>query len=629
MRRKFELGIGAGLAAFAIFGLGVSAAGAVPAPDRGPAAGGTTVVDELPSAVFTAIDAGDLASYAIDSEGRAYAWGENWHGQLGIGSRDPQAVAHSVPAQIEFPDGIRVAQISGGWGHAAAIDTNGDIWTWGMNRSGQLGLGDLVDKHVPVKVEVEGKKFVSVAAGIDATWAIDTDAHLWGWGSSSKSSPLGDGTVPLEQEDHPIPLPLAAPADVTFTKVSTGRDAPAALSADGRVWVWGSRSNNRIPAPLDGITPQPIPGLSGVTALSAGVSHIGALTEAQKVLSWGDNYLGSFGDGTNTSGSTPQALVQTQTGPITAVSVGFQQTLGINAQGTVFAWGSNEEAALGNPEITGQSVNQPVAVGLPAGLKFKQVAAGTGRHGLALSDSGKIYAWGQNNYGQAGVEPVMPERLVRTPVALSAAPSDLSVSFGGVPGNDVTVHDDGTWSAVTPGGCGPVDVTVNYTIFGAERSTTYPAGFTYGEAAAFLSQPVGAEVAKGERFTAEVEVSGDPAPTVQWEHSATGEGDWAPIGAPGAALDQPITETAFYRAVATNCFGPVTSEIAKVTLKSEPEVVPEEPTPTPGKPTPTPEKPLANSGADSIAPLLAGGAAVLLAGATLAGAAIARRRVTR
>src|SRR5262249_61873204 len=83
-----------------------------------------------------AIAAGGDQSFALDSEGNVWAWGRNDFGQLGIGSDDPK---RNTPVKLEHLP--RITRIAAGAFHTLAIDSGGNLWGWGANDSGQPGKG--------------------------------------------------------------------------------------------------------------------------------------------------------------------------------------------------------------------------------------------------------------------------------------------------------------------------------------------------------------------------------------------------------------------------------------------------------------------------------------------------------
>ena len=126
---------------------------------------------------------------AIKTDGTLWCWGYNSSGQIG----DNTATSKSSPVQtITF--GTNWKQVSCGDNHVAAIKTNGTLWLWGYNASGQLGDNTATSRSSPVQTVAFGTNWKQVSCGGDTTAAIKTDGTLWCWGYNLYGG-LGDNTI--------------------------------------------------------------------------------------------------------------------------------------------------------------------------------------------------------------------------------------------------------------------------------------------------------------------------------------------------------------------------------------------------------------------------------------------------
>ena len=125
---------------------------------------------------------------AITTDGKLYAWGYNPQGQLGLGN----TVNYSSPVQVGGLTNWK--RLSDEVGHSSfAIKTDGTLWAWGLNSSGQLGLGNTVNYSSPVQIgSLTNWKQIANKGGV--TTAIKTDGTLWAWGNNS-SGQLGLGNT--------------------------------------------------------------------------------------------------------------------------------------------------------------------------------------------------------------------------------------------------------------------------------------------------------------------------------------------------------------------------------------------------------------------------------------------------
>jgi hypothetical protein len=137
-----------------------------------------------------------------------------------------------------------------------------------------------------------------------------------------------------------------------------------------------------------------------VTAIAAGGQHSLALTSTGQILAWGRNLEGQLGNGTTTSSSTPVATI-TPMGvtSFTAIAAGGNHSLALTSSGRVFAWGDNSSGQLGIGTTISSSFPVPVTLG--AMITISAIAAGQA-HSLALTPNGQMFAWGSNYSGQLG-----------------------------------------------------------------------------------------------------------------------------------------------------------------------------------------------------------------------------------
>lgn len=282
-------------------------------------------------------------------------------------------------------------QISSSRTHTAALRQDGTVWTWGLNRSGQLGDGTDKNRAMPIKVDISGVKQVET---IDPrTVVVKEDGTVWSWGSSIRGQ-LGNGTT-----DWYAYIPVKA--DITGVKAVAVYDSyTLALKEDGTVWRWGG-----YPPPSDIqyydedeiiglLRPSPL-GISGVKAMSAAEGYVVVLKEDGTVWGFGNSTGGQLGslekDGYNKN------LVQIEgISGVKAVDAGKEFLVVLKDDGTVWTWGYNYSGQLGNGTTIKSTV--PVKVDIS---DVKKVAAGD-YHAIALKEDGTVWAWGKNDKGELG-----------------------------------------------------------------------------------------------------------------------------------------------------------------------------------------------------------------------------------
>jgi alpha-tubulin suppressor-like RCC1 family protein len=124
------------------------------------------------------VAAGGYQTFAIKTDGTLWSWGFNNYAQLGLNIASGN---RSSPVQIGAL--TTWSQVAGGKIHTLATKTDGTLWCWGYNSSGQLGLGDTTNRSSPVQVGAL-TAWSQVAGGESFSFSIKTDGTLWSWGSN-------------------------------------------------------------------------------------------------------------------------------------------------------------------------------------------------------------------------------------------------------------------------------------------------------------------------------------------------------------------------------------------------------------------------------------------------------------
>ena len=321
------------------------------------------------------------------------SWGLNDDGELGDGT------VTSRPLYGDIRVGNDVAQVAAGGRHGLALKSDGTVWSWGSNGAGQLGDGAW-GGHRDTPVQVSGLTGVTqVAAGRDFSLALRSDGTVWAWGDNF-SGQLGRGTFSSHEF---IPAQVTGLAGVT--KISAGHDFALALRSDGTVRAWGDDFDGQLGD--GGMTPSPVPvtvaGLSQVTRISAGfdssvATTSGGVSALSSVWTWGRNDLGQLGDGTRTRHRTPERVTGVP-GYIAGISAGAMFATVLGADGSVWGWGNNFDGQLATPQA-GVALTRPVNT-IAAGSGITQLAAGDSDL-YALKSDGTVLAWGANFDGQLG-----------------------------------------------------------------------------------------------------------------------------------------------------------------------------------------------------------------------------------
>lgn len=400
---------------------------------RGQLGNGTIVDSRLPvptsglPAGIRAISAGGNHNLALDPSGRVWAWGDNGVGQLGTSGETHRTVAAPVPGLPPITDISAAVDGSSN----AALDADGNVWTWGANFTGELGDGTTDNRSAPAMVALPD--VVEVSAGDGYTVALGASGEVYGWGNNSAGQ-LGDGTT----DPRLTPVTVAMPPGVQLDALSTGGAFTIALDQDGGVWAWGL---NNLGYLGDGTTtqrttPGPVLGLPQIVAIDAGHGHSLALDADGGLWAWGYNSNGQLGDH-----SVRQRSAATRTRPMptpASLWAGEEHTLALTAEGELWAWGGNAHGQLGDGTAISRGVPQPVP-GLAAGVT---TAAAGDNHSLAVRDGG-VLAWGDNLEGQLGDGTTVGRH---SPVAVTGLPLSATAVSAGYRHSTALLADGSVWA---------------------------------------------------------------------------------------------------------------------------------------------------------------------------------------
>ena len=345
------------------------------------------------------ISAGFYHTLFIKPDGSLSSFGRNNYGQLGNGTTTDQS------GQGPVSSGSYVS-IAGGQYHSVAIKNDATVWTWGYNSSGQLGNGTNNGSLLPVQIFGITGNARSVAAGASHTVALTSSGNVWTWGYNADGE-LGDGTTinrlaPVQAKDS------GGNVLSGMVAIAGGNFFTVALKADGTVWTWGNNSDGQLGDATNGtsrisaVQAKTTGGttLTGIVAIAAGSAHTLALRNDGTVWAFGANSAGQLGNGTVGGRSLVAGPVYVSgTTPLTgvvAISAQSMDSMAVTGDGRVWAWGDNTYGQLGNGTISANQ-NNPIVTGSNA----ISVALGN-QYALVEKSDGSILGTGYNSTGQLG-----------------------------------------------------------------------------------------------------------------------------------------------------------------------------------------------------------------------------------
>lgn len=259
--------------------------------------------------------------------------GWNRCGQLGIGNKLERFVPTSVPRLIGSP----VVAIACGGNHSAAVLETGEIFTWGWNCHGQLGLGDTTDRTEPKQVmALAGMRIVTVVCGEDHTVAIDDHGELFIWGH--------DGTGQSRHDDdhctpRTTPCRMEALHGRPVVAAACGGHHTLVLLKHGEVFAWGRGGAGQLGLgdfhtdPV--VTPQQVHFFDDrwVTSVHAKGNVSGAVLGSGRVYMWGDNEHWQLGAGDQVNRATPTLVIADLTRThVSSLAIGDYHTIALGTK---------------------------------------------------------------------------------------------------------------------------------------------------------------------------------------------------------------------------------------------------------------------------------------------------------
>ena len=293
-------------------------------------------------------------------------------------------------------------------GAAGGASGDGSLWAWGGGHNGKLGLGDTTNRSSPSQVG-DLTDWIDVGAYFRGGLAVKADGTLWSWGDNAYGQ-LANGNTTGSSS------PAQVGSLTNWFQVEGGEEHAIAIKTDGTLWAWGRNNEGQLgvgdttdrcsPVQVGSLTDWKGMSSDNLTAgtpikISVGFDTNLVIKDDGTLWTWGNGNYGQLGTGSITDTSSPvQVGSLTNWASIQGPSAEDPQVVAVKTDGTLWAWGANNYGQAGQGSTTTDGYSSPVQIGSLTTWKY---LATPGNGVLASKTDGTLWAWGQNNVGQLGL----------------------------------------------------------------------------------------------------------------------------------------------------------------------------------------------------------------------------------
>ena len=330
---------------------------------------------------------------------KSFVWGLNDKDQLG-GLKGSKI---KLPVFSDVLSSLNPVSIAGGSKSLFLVTSDGKVYACGEGTNGRLGLGHCSNVPVPRQLSSLSQyvvKKVAVHSGGKHAMALTVDGRVFSWGEGDDGKLGHCSRMSIDK-----PRLIEALKNKRVRDIACGSSHSAAITSSGELYTWGCGEYGRL-GHGDNVTqlrPKCVKTLAGhrVVQVACGSrdAQTLALTDEGMVFSWGDGDFGKLGRGGSEGCAVPANVEKLNGMGIVQIECGAQFSLAMSKTGSVWTWGKGDYFRLGHG--ADQHVRKPTIVESLRGKKIIHVAVGA-LHCLAVTDTGHVYAWGDNDHGQQG-----------------------------------------------------------------------------------------------------------------------------------------------------------------------------------------------------------------------------------
>ncbi|XP_053891185.1 probable E3 ubiquitin-protein ligase HERC4 isoform X2 [Malaclemys terrapin pileata] len=261
-------------------------------------------VGALDAQNIVSVSCGEAHTLALNDKGQVYAWGLATDGQLGLPGTEE---CIRIPRNIKSLSDIQIMQVACGYCHSLALSKGSEVYSWGQNKYGQLGIGYEFKKQTSPQMikSLLGIPFAQIAAGGAHSFVLTLSGAIFGWGRN-KFGQLGLN----DENDRYVPNLLKSLRSQKIIHICCGEDHTAALTKEGGVFTFGAGGYGQLGhnSTSHEINPRKVFELMGsiVTQIACGRQHTSAFVPSSgRIYSFGLGGNGQLGTGSTSNRKSP------------------------------------------------------------------------------------------------------------------------------------------------------------------------------------------------------------------------------------------------------------------------------------------------------------------------------------
>ena len=334
---------------------------------------------------------------SYSGENELFVWGANGQGQLGLNDKNKRSSPVQVPGTTW--NYLSASRSAGSFG----TKTDGTLWAWGPNDSGTLGQNNRTDYSSPKRVGGASETWLRVSGYGEQTSSVlatKTNGTLWAWGRNYH------GVLGLNENGNGNfyrSSPTQVGSDTTWGAIAAST-FNLAIKTDGTLWGWGengdgqlAQNDNENDSGYRRSSPVQVGSDTTWSSIGIGIHHCGAIKTDGTLWMWGAGSAGNLGQNSTPSQKAFSSPVQVPGTTWSTIDCARMYSVAVKTDGTLWSWGYNSEGQLGHNDKAHRS--SPVQV---PGTTWRRAAACKATTQATKTD-GSLWSWGSRDEGALGL----------------------------------------------------------------------------------------------------------------------------------------------------------------------------------------------------------------------------------